>query len=287
VLAGGGPLGGSVSLAAAVSLPTATFALSGTVAKTSAVFLRRQAPVTQVAVARVHHVGYLRQGGKAAPDPAGNELPTAAAHINAASTSRSPLVAFAPPESIRTLDPSRLDPDALAARQALLADGGLPLSTFLRSVPVRRSRVISTPYVSVLHIDDLGTVDWTAAAAHTPTTPGILASTGDLIVSLLNPSKLRAAVLPMPVQASAEFGVFTTDHDPYAVLGLLYSPLVRAQLRPLGTGTSSSRRRIDAEDVLSVIVPAHPALPQLGQEVREAQQQIAAARARLTTLYGP
>src|SRR6185436_1372166 len=69
VLAGGGPLGGSVSLAAAVSLPTATFALSGTVAKTSAVFLRRQAPVTQVAVARVHHVGYLRQGGKAAPDP--------------------------------------------------------------------------------------------------------------------------------------------------------------------------------------------------------------------------
>ena len=91
----------------------------------------------------------------------------------------------------------------------------------------------------------------------------------------------------MPVQASAEFGVFTTDHDPYAVLGLLYSPLVRAQLRPLGTGTSSSRRRIDAEDVLSVIVPAHPALPQLGQEVREAQQQIAAARARLTTLYSP
>ena len=56
------------------------------------------------------------------------------------------------------------------------------------------------------------------------------------------------------MQISAEFGVFRCRCDPYAALGLLYSPPVRAQLRPLGTGTSSSRRRIEAADVLSLIV---------------------------------
>ena len=82
--------------------------------------------------------------------------------------------------------------------------------------------------------------------------------------------------------------VFGTAGDPYAILGLLYTPAVRAQLRPLGTGTSSSRRRIDAEDVLSLMVPKlDPAAPDaLARAVREAQQQIGTARAALHTLYG-
>jgi hypothetical protein len=62
---------------------------------------------------------------------------------------------------------------------------------------------------------------------------------------------------------------------------------VRVQLRPLGTGTSSSRRRIDAEDVLSLIVPKHSVstLDALGQSVREAQESVADGRARLHALY--
>ena len=109
----------------------------------------------------------------------------------------------------------------------------------------------------MLHVDDLGAVDWHAAHAHTPTTPGWLANPGDVLVSLLNPAKVRAFVVPAgaPLQASAEFGVFRASADPYAVLGLLYSLAVRAQLRPLGTGKSSSRRRIDPGDVLSLVVP--------------------------------
>jgi hypothetical protein len=132
-------------------------------------------------------------------------------------------------------------------------------------------------------------VDWHAAHTHTPTTPGLLATDGDLIVSLLNPAKLRAAVLGQPVQISAEFGVFRARGcDPYAVLGLLYSPRVRAQLRPLGTGTSSSRRRIDAEDVLALVVPRldPAALDGLARSVRDAQHRIAEARAALRTTYG-
>jgi hypothetical protein len=298
VLGAHGPLASEVSLAAAVSLPTVTFSLSGTVAKTSAVFLRRNRPTRYVALARVEHVGYVRQAGRAAPDAEGNELSTVAVATTAGlagatdgptvtMASPSPLVAIVAADAVRTLDPSRLDPDAMAARQELIEAGGVELREYLRVAPVRRARAVSSPFVSVLHVDDLGTVDWPAAHAHAPTTPGILADRGDLLVSLLNPARLRAAVMPSAVQASAEFGVFRADGDPYAVLGLLYCSLVRVQLRPLGTGTSSSRRRIDAEDVLSLIVPKHSVstLDALGQSVREAQESVADGRARLHALY--
>jgi hypothetical protein len=145
---------------------------------------------------------------------------------------------------------------------------------------------VSAPFISVLHVDDLGTVDWPAARAHTPMTPGVVVNDTDVIVSLLNPSKVRAAVVPAgtgPVQVSAEFGVFSASCDPYAVVGILYSERVRAQLRPLGTGTSSSRRRIDAEDVLSLVVPkyAASALDEIGRAVREAGSLVAQGRDRL------
>jgi hypothetical protein len=122
-------------------------------------------------------------------------------------------------------------------------------------------------------------------------TPGILAEVGELIVSLLNPANLRAAVVPPgeAVQVSAEFGVFRSTVDAHAVLALLYSPDVRAQLRPLGTGTSNSRRRITAGDVLALVVPKldHCTVDDLAATVRSAHQVVAAARTRLRAAYSP
>ncbi len=289
-----------VTLMASVSLPTPTFALSGTVAKTSAVFLRRGAPPRshRVVLARVEHVGYLRQAGRAAPDPDGNQLPAVATLVRdglaAPSDSvvvacEAPLVVIAPADGIRDLDPSRLDPAAMEARQTLLAAGGVSLGEYLTARPARHCRHITTPFVSVLHVDDLGAVDWHAAREHTPTTRGVLAKPGELIVSLLNPARLRATVIPKgePLQISSEFGVFESTVDPYAVLGLLYSPGVRAQLRPLGSGTSSSRRRITADDVLSLVVPklTPSTMDTLAESVREAHRQLIDARARLHLMY--
>ena len=290
-----------VTLLASVSLPTPTFALSGTVAKTSALFLRRAAPPRshRVALARVDHVGYLRQAGRAAPDPGGDQLPAVASLVtdglaessgdSLVIASEAPLVVIAPADGLRSLDPSRLDPVAMDARQTLLASGGVSLGEFLTARPLRHCRRVSTPFVSVLHVDDLGAVDWQAAREHAPATRGVLADPGELIVSLLNPARLRATVVPPgePLQISAEFGVFQSTVDPYGVLGLLYSPLVRAQLRPLGTGTSSSRRRITADDVLSLVVPklAPSTMDQLARSVRDAHRQLTDARARLHQKY--
>jgi SAM-dependent methyltransferase len=290
--------GGEYALDASVSLPTATFALSGTVAKTSAVFLRRGPAPRRVALARVEHVGYVRQAGRPAADPAGDELPGLPALVAAARAADAdtpvvtvherPLVVGAP-AGTSGLDPARLDPVAAAARRRLVAAGGVALGTLVSVRVAARSKAITSPFVSVLHIDDLGTIDWTAATSHTPTTAGVMAVPGSLIVSLLNPARLRAAVIPPgpPIQVSAEFGVFACACDPHAVLALLYSPDVRAQLRPLGTGTSSSRRRIDADDVLGLIVPTmdDDALAGLGRAVREAADLVAHGRADLARRY--
>jgi hypothetical protein len=291
-----------VAVAASVSLPTATFALSGTVAKTSAVFLRRDRRPGRVVLARVEHVGYLRQASRAGPDPDGNELPAVSRLVRdglteasrtrpylgsaLTITSTDPLVALVAADSLHTLDPSRLDPAAMLARRLIVDQGGMELRELLRARRATAARRADPPYISVLHVDELGTVDWHAVAEHTPITPGRLVEPGDIIVSLLNPSKLRAAVIPPqaePMQVSGEFGVFTPTCDPYAVLGILYSRGVRTQLRPLGRGTSSSRRRIDVQDVLSLVVPRLSAesLRDLGRAVRDAETLVDQGRERL------
>jgi hypothetical protein len=57
------------------------------------------------------------------------------------------------------------------------------------------------------------------------------------------------------VWCSMEFGVFQAHGDPYETLVLLHHPHVRAQLSPLGRGTSSSRRWIEPGDLFGVYAP--------------------------------
>jgi len=271
-----------ISVEANISLPTATFALAGTVARTSALVLRRQAARrSHVFIARAEHVGYLKQGAGSVPDPNGDDLPTiTAAAIKALSTSvagagvrfisRGPLAAVVPVSEVTTLDPARVDPHAIQARQALRGVGS-PFRDLLVPIKRRQRASIGTvPFVSVLHIDGLGAIAWHEARVYEPSTPGLVADPGELIVSLLNPRKLRASVIPHdvgPVFCSSEFGVFRASVDPYEVLALLHHPHARAQLAPLGRGTSSSRRRITPEDLLDVLAPSLPARELAAQAV--------------------
>lgn len=296
--------GKDLSVAANISLPTSTFALSGTVAKTSAVFIQKRTGVHRTVLARVEHVGFIRQAGKAAVDPSGSEVPEVVTGIEKALTlgdspvaliqvSESPLVASISSEALMSLDPSRIDPAALASRSRLEQRGGVRLSEYLssrRKQSQKRSDAGLT-FVSVLHVDALGVVSWPDAEQYEPTTPGQIAHAGEVLVSLLNPSKLRAAVIPQSrerVICSSEFGVFKPHADPYAVLGLLYHPDVQAQLKPLGRGTSSSRRRISADDVLGLIVPKldHAELGALGAEVAAAMGKVEEGRSSLFRRYG-
>lgn len=297
-----------VSVEANLSLPTATFALAGTVAKTSALVLRKQCRRHgSVFLARVEHVGYLKQGTVSVPDPHGDELPavceagaTALRHgvlrrvvADVEFLNRAPLAALVSLEDLATLDPSRVDPGVVSSRSALSGAKGIPFCALIKAVKRRQGLSDdATAFVSVLHIDDLGAVAWHEALSYRPSTPGLVAYPGDLIFSLLNPRKLRATVVPDDVGrifCSSEFGVFEAiDRDPYEALVLLHHPLVRAQLAPLGRGTSSSRRRIAPADLLDVLAPRLPAdeLSGLASELRLALSDLRQASMVAARVYG-
>jgi hypothetical protein len=205
--------------------------------------------------------------------------------------SKAPAVVVAPRDSLVSYDPARQDPSAANGRRTLLAEGGAPFGEHLKVRKGRRStQTGSIPFVSVLHVDELGTIAWHEAEGYVPVTAGQFARGGDVIVSLLNPSKLRAAVIPLEydvVECSAEFGVFEPRIDPYVVLGLLHHDDVVAQLRPLGRGTSSSRRRISTQDLLGIIAPriTSAGLGEYGKRVRALVRGIETARVDLAGLF--
>ena len=253
-----------VVLEGVVSLPPQTFAPSGTTVKTSVVFVRK---VTRngggsAFLARAEHVGFIMRKGSLAHDPAGDDLPLIAReveqspHLSESGEGDTEFVTVVPRAELRSLDaaPARA---AKAARRELLDQGGAEARRVL-SYAGRNRCQHGSAFVSVLHVDEIGVIDWAAAERHDPITPGQTAIPGQIIVSLLNPSTFRAAVIPEasgPIQCSTEFGVFDAKIDPHAALVLLQHPMVRAQAAPLGRGSSSSRRRITAEDVLALVVP--------------------------------
>jgi len=295
---------GALSVVANISLPTATFALSGTVAKTSAVFLKRDDPPNRVWLARCSHVGFVKAAGRAIPDPHGSDLPTIVKTLQSPDRvtpskrertvvhSHEPFIASVRTVDLQSLDPAVIDSQASLSRDASEVTGEqVRLGEFLAAIKSRRVAASKDrPFLSVLHIDELGAPAWEEAEAHLPTTPGGLAPSGSVLVSLLNPSKLRATVVPdcySEVACSAEFGVFKTNVDPYAIIGLLYLESSRAQLRPLGRGTSSSRRRITAREVEDLVVPSLTGveLDALGSQVRAALEGIRISRRILFDLF--
>jgi len=70
--------GGKAIVKAVVSLPTQTFAISGTGAKTSFLYLQKKRhPADQqgpIFMAVAEHVGYVKKGNTEIPDPEGNDL---------------------------------------------------------------------------------------------------------------------------------------------------------------------------------------------------------------------
>ena len=287
-----------LSVEGVISLPAVTFAPAGTTAKTSVTFLRKSASELKkyVFLARADHVGFVMSKGSPARDPNGDDLPGLTTEIRQFVTDPyswrpSGQVARRRFAEMTCLDASTLDEDAEVARASLKDAGGFEARTILHFEGKRRTRLAGdVPFVSVLHVDELGTVDWHLARIHRPVTAGQLAEPGELLVSLLNPRKFRAAVVPACVgriQCSAEFGVYQSDIDPYAALVLLQHPLVRRQIAPLGRGTSSSRRRIDATDVLSLMLPPFDDswASQAGEVAKGHFEHIASAQEGLRDLY--
>ncbi|MDE0163175.1 MAG: N-6 DNA methylase [Acidimicrobiaceae bacterium] len=282
-----------------VSLPSVTFAPAGTTAKTSILFIRKShAEATKrVFLARADHVGYLMSKGTPVSDESGDDLPHIAQETvdclrmtkpNTNTLERVRIESFG---RLNRLDASSIDHSALKARELLLERGGVQAEEILTYAGrSRATHAAQEAFVSVLHVDNTGVIDWVSADKHRPSTPGQTALPGQIIVSLLNPRKFRVAVIPQTcgsVQCSIEFGVFQPKIDPYVALVLLQHSSVRSQAAPLGRGTSSSRRRIDAQEVLDLILPPYSEVwaARIGPQVRRYLEQIYASHEGIHGIY--
>jgi len=266
--------GGKASLKAIISLPKDTFAISGTVAKTSFVILQKnyepsRAPDT-IFFGNSHHVGFLKKGNRLVKDPLGNDLPRIFQNFcNGTITADTFFVdeaEFVVGKSVMYFHPEILDiRDKLAG-----AFNTVILDQFTRERPKKLGQPTcpTSAFVSVLHVDKYHSIDLSAAIKHRPRSRGKRCFPGDLIFSCINPRIFRAAVIPeLPnipeVFCSTEFAVLIPEIDPYLLLLLLSTDYAKKQIQNLTRGTSSSRQRIKHSDLLSIHIPDVPITSEL------------------------
>lgn len=247
----------ALTIRAIVSLPVRTFALGGTVAKTSFLVVTKDRCTRSLYVAVSHHLGFLKKGNRRAPDPKGNDLAPIAEEFRRGEERVGRFVGDWR-EYDRLVVPTLLASQRHQSRSGTqLGDLAVPLRTYL-SVRTSATRHF---HVSVLDVDETGLIDVLAALRNRPTTKGIACRPGDVLVSCINPRIWRVALVPdLPGEwsCSAEFVVLRPKRraeGPRLALALHHSDAMNA-VRALAGGTSSSRQRVPKEHVLSIRVPA-------------------------------
>lgn len=279
-------------LLAVVSLPRQTFALSGTAAKTSFLILRRrddETPHRKVFLARSQHVGYVQRGRQMERDPEGNDLPAIAsafAEYIAGRPVAGELWDVVPKSSMRR----GLDANGTALASPMADVPRIGEVATARKRHHRGRKAGDAFFLSILHVGSDCLVDWVAARDYSPKTPGRDCREGDVIVSCLNPQIPRVTFIPQGAGdglCSAEFAVLEPVNIDSAKLALLIrSDEVTAFLAASGRGTSSSRRRIDVEQILGARLPDFDLDDAVVDQFREAVEADARARATLAQVLG-
>ncbi len=256
----------SISVAAIVSLPVATFSLGGTVAKTSFLIVRKNSGTADLPlyVAIAKHVGFVKRGNRRIRDVCGNDLIAIARDFLGGKADKGALV-----DSWRSLD--RLVPAAICHTGSAKGGGAEQYSAPLRHfVQVLRDFESINPnsgsqhfHISVLDVDETGLINIIAAAENKPVTRGLSCKPGDIIVSCINPKIWRVALIP-DVEGrwtcSPEFLVLRPKSEDLAwpIYFSLHLGSVIGHVQSMAGGTSSSRQRVEKEQLLRLDVPVKP-----------------------------
>ncbi len=248
-------------VAAMVSLPAVTFALGGTVAKTSFLVVQKQEEPKEkpLYVAVANHVGFVKRGKKRADDPKGNDLLKIAEEFGTVH-----------PVLGRKVSCWRMHDSFVAARLMHLLDNGPSSSKETRLsdlVEIVRDfgnspseEVGESFHVSVLDVDSTGLIDIVAASKNHPMSKGLACRPGDILLSCMNPKIWRVTVVPkIPGvwTCSPEFVVLRPKipEDPWKIAIVLHHPSVIQTVQAMAKGTSSSRQRVPKDRVLALRVP--------------------------------
>ncbi len=237
--------GRRLSVRGVIDLPTVTFTLAGTVARTSLLMITvgTEGPL-HVGVADA--IGFGVKSRRRVDDGSPNDL---ARFVDA-------VLSDTPTDGLARLDDWRgaatLQPGALA----LTRTSGTPLPEL--ATVIRRFGPAGDFHVSVLDVDAFGALDVVQARANDPTSKPLVCQPGDVLLSRLNPRIWRVAVIPsLPGtwSCSPEFVVLRPEGDPTALWARLTQAAVRQQLRAVAKGTSSSRQRVPRDALADVVVP--------------------------------
>lgn len=264
----------NLHVAALVSLPPVTFAMGGTVAKTSFAIVQKGGPLDGPAyVAVAHHVGFTKRGRARTDDPAGNDLLQIADEFGSAGPKVGRLVGcWRDHETLSSA--GSMHPVATAVATAS-APPGQPLSSLVKLV--RKYGFGTTVgsrgwHVSVLDVDATGLIDVIAVSRNAPKSRGIECKPGDVLVSCLNPKIWRVAVVPMLPgvwSCSPEFAVLRPNDpaDAWIIALAFFHPTVVTAVQAMAKGTSSSRQRVPRDRLLTVNLPTLKRSPALANYI--------------------
>jgi hypothetical protein len=252
----------ALNVDAVFSLPTVTFALGGTVAKTSVVFITKNTAHTKLSVADISHIGFDKAGNKRVSDPSGNELALA---IRDFCTHKPGLISTVTNwRKFPRLSPSLIGFNAGKAvaqgKVELLMDLTLQIKEPMRGIP---ANIDCHFHVSILDVDETGVIDLSKCRGQMPSTPPQICAEGDVLISCLNPNIWRVTFIPnlgsVSWSCSPEFAVLRPRKRGALELGKIFLSLhqkaVRDQVVAMGRGTSSSRQRVRKSDLNDVHIP--------------------------------
>jgi len=188
-----------------------------------------------------------------------------------------------PSDIIRNrLDPVGYHPELLEIQNAAFRNSTLfsPLRDIANTVTSNRGKIGSDAevFVSILHVNNKGYIDLHSAKHNYPESPGRVCFRDDLLISCINPAANRIAVYSgkeLNSGCSTEFSIINTKKiDPYYLAYVLRTEIGLCQLIHLGRGTSSSRRRVDEEELLNVQVPLVPEQRKIAEAMKVNQMLI-------------
>jgi type I restriction-modification system DNA methylase subunit len=279
-------LANSITIRAIIELPSVAFAQAGTRTRTAILYLQKKPSGSdnRVFIAVARDLGYevsVRKGIQVKTRCGKNELPAIldtyveqSTVMNCVGTTAPTVLRTSPScTSVLTADlirsswtPShhnsaRLEAIAQLARSKahdLVALGDL--AHFNSEHRQTRIWTTGSAFISILHIVGENLLDIPGALNNAPKTAGIPVFPGELLFSKINPRIPRVCIVPnlgIPMLCSSEFEILTSKGslNEYALALLMQSPLVKAQIENLTSGTSASHNRIRTSELATTLVP--------------------------------
>jgi len=228
-----------------ISLPVVTFALGGTVAKTSFIIINksRKNIKTDIYIANADHIGFLKKGNKRIIDNAGNDL-------------------FKIQEDIfsNSIKYGKLVSKEIAFKRKCFNKKCLSLN---KNIVLVRNYLKQTNnkiyyHISILDVDETGYINFEKILKNSPITKPIICEPYDILVSCINPKIWRTTIVPKIKDflwtCSSEYAVFRCkDYEESIKLyfSIMQNNFIESAVS-YAKGTSSSRQRINKNDLLKI-----------------------------------